>query len=84
MSNKIKQAKEKTAEVKKQILSFKSKHSNIKSIPSFAYKCIADVLSPVIAKLTNQSYEEGIFPSCLKTARVLSFHNAGSKLAYLD
>ena len=31
-------------EVKKQILSFKSKPSNIKSIPSFAYKFIVDVL----------------------------------------
>ena len=65
------------SEIKKQILSFKSKPSNIKSIPSFAYKCIADVLSPVLAKLINQSFEEGIFPSCLKTARV--FHKAGSK-----
>ena len=58
-----------SAEIKKQILSFKSKPSNIKSIPSFAYKFIADVLSPVLAKLINQSFEEGIFPSCLKTAR---------------
>ena len=51
-----------SAEVKKQILSFKSKPSNIKSIPSFTYKCIVDVLSPVLAKLINQSFEEGIFP----------------------
>ena len=68
-----------SAEVKKQILSFKSKPSNIKSIPSFAYKCIADVLSPVLAKLINQCFEEGIFPTCLKTARVILIHKAGSK-----
>ena len=68
-----------SAEVKKQILSFKSKPSNIKSIPSFAYKCIVDILSPVLAKLTNQSFEEGIFPSCLKTAKVIPIHKAGSK-----
>ena len=67
-------------EVKKQILSFKSKPSNIKSIPSFAYKFIVDVISPVLAKLINQSFEEGIFPSCLKTARVIPIHKAGSKL----
>ena len=42
-----------SAKVKKQILSFKSKPSNNKSIPSFAYKCTADVLSPVLAKLTK-------------------------------
>ena len=60
-----------SAEIKKQILSFKSKPSNIKSIPSFAYKCIAAVLSPVLAKLINQSFEDSIFPSCLKTARVI-------------
>ena len=65
-----------SAEVKKQILSFEFKPSNIKSIPSFAYKCIAHVLSPVLAKLT---FEEGIFPSCLKTARVIPIHKAGSK-----
>ena len=53
-----------SAEVKKQILSFNSKPSNIKSIPSFAYKCIANVLSPVLAKLTNQSFEESLFPFC--------------------
>ena len=63
-----------SAEFKKQILSFKSKPSNIKSIPSFAYKCIADVLSPVLAKLTNQTFEEGIFTTCLKTARVIPIH----------
>ena len=67
-------------EVKKQILSFKSKPSNIKSIPSFDYKFIVDVISPVLAKLINQSFEEGIFPSCLKTARVIPIHKAGSKL----
>ena len=67
-------------EVKKQVLSFKSKPSNIKSIPSFAYKFIVDVLSPVLAKLINQSFEEGIIPSCLKTARVIPIHKAGSKL----
>ena len=68
-----------SAEVKKQILTLKSKPSNIKSIPSFAYKCIADLLFPVLVKLTNQSFEEGIFPSCLKTARVIPIHKAGSK-----
>ena len=68
-----------SAEKKKQILSFKYIPSNIKSIPSFAYKCIADVLSLVLAKLINQSFEEGIFPSCLKTARVIPIHKAGSK-----
>ena len=41
-----------------------------------------DVISPVLAKLINQSFEEGIFPSCLKTARVIliPIHKAGSKL----
>ena len=68
-----------SAEVKKQILSFKSKPSNIKYISTFAYKCIADFLSPVLAKLINQSFEEVIFPSCLKTARVIPIHKAGSK-----
>ena len=43
-----------SAEIRKQILSFKSKPSNIKSILSFAHKYIADILSQVLAKLTNQ------------------------------
>ena len=47
--------------VKKQILSFKSKPSNIKPIPSFAYKCIADVLSPVLAKQLTSPLKRAFF-----------------------
>ena len=68
-----------SAKVKKQILSFKSKPSNIKTIPSFAYKCIGDVLSLLLAKLIKQFFEEGIFPSGLKTARVIPIHKAAFK-----
>ena len=58
-----------TADVKKQFLSFKSKPSTTKSIPSFVLKCIVDGPSPVLSQLINQSFEEVIFPTCLKTAR---------------
>ena len=49
-----------TAEVKKQILSFKIVNSLIENF-----------LSPVLSKLINQSFEKGISPTCLKTARVI-------------
>ena len=68
-----------SAEIKKQIPPFKSKPSNIKSIPSFAYKYIADVLSSVLAKLTSQSFEEGFFPLLFENRESYSIHKAGSK-----
>ena len=37
------------------------------------------VLSPVLAILFNACFDFGIFPTCLKTAKVVSAHKAGDK-----
>lgn len=66
-------------EVKKVIMSFKSKGSHLQSIPSFIYKELSESLSPVIFVLINKSFNEGVFPDCLKIARVIPIYKAGEK-----
>ncbi|KAF9752791.1 putative RNA-directed DNA polymerase from transposon BS [Nosema granulosis] len=61
------------------INSFKSKNCNLDSIPSFMYKHVSDIVSPVIALLINSSFEEGIFPDVLKISRVLPIYKAGPR-----
>ena len=64
-------------EVANTILSFKSKGSPLNTIPSFIFKQIAYIIAPVLAKLINVSVSEGIFPNCLKVARVIPLHKSG-------
>jgi len=58
-------------EVQKIISSFVNKSGGIHSIPTFIYKKIVHLISPVISRLFNESVVNGIFPSCLKVARVV-------------
>ena len=44
-----------THEVKKAILSFKSKSSSMKEFPLFVFKHVADVVSPILCNLFNGS-----------------------------
>lgn len=53
------------------ILSFKSKGSNLNSIPSFIFKHITSEISPLVAQLINESLSAGSFPDILKVARVI-------------
>ena len=58
-------------EMEKTILSFKNKNSSINSIPSFVYRSVADIISPILSVLINESFNAGLFPSILKVARVV-------------
>ena len=42
-------------------------------------KKTASVLAPVISKLINMSFQYGIFPDTLKTAKVLPLHKGGKR-----
>lgn len=43
-------------------------------IQARTYKDNYKILSPIITKLINNSMEQGIFPSSLKTARIIPIH----------
>ena len=66
-------------EVKNVIISFKSKKSRLNEIPIYAFKYIVDIITPVLASLFNESVTNGIFPACLKVARVVPIHKSGTK-----
>ena len=67
-------------EVRNVILSCESKKSPLNEIPSFAFKHIVDIISPILASLFNESVSKGVFPACLKIARVVPIHKSGSKM----
>ena len=64
-------------DVQKLLSSFVCKGCNLKSIPMFIYKYLSPVISPIISKINNISIEEGVFPDCLKTGRVVPLHKSG-------
>ena len=53
-------------EVERTILSFKNKNSSINFIPSFVYRSVANIISPILSVLIDESFNAGIFPSILK------------------
>jgi len=57
----------------------KLKSSHLNSLPNIVYKYCSDSISPIIAKLFNMSVSSGIFPTCLKIARVVPIHKSGDK-----
>ena len=59
------------------IHSLKNKSANTITYSNKAFKHIATIISPIIARLINQSLSTGIFPDCLKTARVVPIFKAG-------
>ena len=67
-------------EVRNVILSCESKKSPLNEIPSFAFKRIVDIISPILASLFNESVSKGVFPACLKIARVVPIHKCGIKM----
>jgi len=64
-------------DVKSIIGGLKNKSSSLKSVPVFIYKTCASILCPVLAKLFNLSVTSGVFPSCLKCARVIPLFKSG-------
>ena len=71
-------------EICKIIQSFKSKGSHLHTIPSFIFKQIAGLISPVLANLINISFAQGVFPDCLKIARVIPIFKSGEKDSILN
>ena len=61
-------------EVQRIISSFKNKNCDINNIPTRIYKTISTLVSPILAHLFNLSIENGIFPDCLKTARIIPIY----------
>jgi hypothetical protein len=61
------------------INSFKNKGAPISSIPSFVYKCISNLIAPVMSDLINSSFSSGIFPDVLKVARVVPIFKSGKR-----
>ena len=48
-----------------------SKSCGPNSVPIYILKVLGPYISNALAILTNQSFSKGIFPSCLKTAKVI-------------
>ena len=67
------------AEVSLTIMSFKSKKSDLLSIPNFIFKRISFLLSPIMAEMINTSLSTGIFPDVLKIAKVVPIFKSGDK-----
>ena len=65
-------------EVKKIIVSFKSKKSCLNEIPFYVFKCIVEIIAPLLASLFNESISNGIFPACLTIARFVPIHKSVS------
>ena len=53
-----------------------------KSIPTKILKLLKDEISSHLFDIYNISFSMGIFPSVLKTARVIPVHKKDSKLGY--
>ena len=58
--------------------SCKLKNSKIDEIPVNIILRSMDLLAPCISNIINVSFLEGIFPDCLKSARVIPLHKKGS------
>jgi len=66
-----------TSDVKAVIGGLRNKSNGLNSVPIFIYKSCAEVLSETIVRLFNISVSSGIFPLCLKLARVVPIYKAG-------
>jgi len=66
-----------TADVRAAICGLKNKSSGLYCVPVFIYKTCADLLYSIIARLFNMSVSSGVFPTCLKSARVIPVFKSG-------
>ena len=66
-------------EIDKIISSLKSKPSPLNVIPSYIFKKLSTIISPFLRNLINNSVSYGIFPNCLKNARVIPIYKSGCK-----
>ena len=58
------------------IASFPTKGCCSTRVPIFIYKKLIHLLSPVISNLFNESVNSGLFPDCLKIARVVPIYKS--------
>ena len=66
-------------EVTKVIKDLKDSSAGFDSINIKIIKASTTVLSPIIKQIINQSFEEGIFPEELKTARLIPLFKSGNR-----
>jgi len=59
------------------IKNLKNKACDLQSVPIFIYKRFSEIISPLIAKLYNLSISGGVFPDCLKVAKIVPVFKAG-------
>lgn len=67
------------AEVLNLIKSFPNKGTSLSEVPCYIYEQLASLLSPTIAFLFKKCLTGGLFPSCLKVARIIPIFKSGEK-----
>ena len=65
-------------EIVRVISALPNKGNKIKTVPTFIFKRISDIISPIVCDLFNESLNDGIFPDVLKVAEVIPVHKGGS------
>ena len=55
----------------------KNKSTNLMNIPVFIYKILAPLISITVSMFFNNSFSEGIFPECFKTAKIVPIFKSG-------
>ena len=61
------------------INTFPNKGAPLDKIPTLIFKKTSHILTPIISELFNLSIRQGVFPSCLKTGRVIPIFKSGKK-----
>ena len=69
-----------TDEISKIITNLKNKKSSgYDQIPIFLLKMINELISPILKQLFNEFLRTGIYPDCLKIAKIIPLHKSGNK-----
>ena len=67
------------SEVSRIILALKDKNCNISAYPNKILKSIHRLVAPIIAHIINVSFMSGVFPQCMKSARVVPIFKSGDE-----
>lgn len=62
------------------IMSLTNKNCNVKNIPVFIFKRLANDISIIISDLFNSSVTCGVFPTCFKLARIIPIFKSKDRL----
>ena len=52
--------------------------TDLMNIPVFIYKILSSLIFPTVTLLFNNSWSEGIFPECIKTAKIIHIFKSGA------